>query len=71
MSAKTFEYRLEGMNCGSCVKHIETALRAIDGVNQTQIDLKQKTATVVTDESITSDELIKAIEQAGYEPTAI
>lgn len=56
------EVKVEGMMCQNCVKHVKEALDSI-GV-KSEIDLGSK--TVKFDNSHSIDDVIKAIEKAGY-----
>jgi P-type Cu+ transporter len=57
-----------GMTCASCQHHVETALRATEGVEEAHVDLMGHRATVVFDPEITnSAALIDAIRSAGYD----
>ncbi|HMQ68843.1 MAG TPA: heavy-metal-associated domain-containing protein [Ignavibacteria bacterium] len=65
---KTIEISLPSIQCGMCVKTIKNTLSSLEGVIKTEIDLKEKTATVTFDESITDIEKIEgAINSAGYD----
>ena len=44
--ATQFRTEIEGMNCGSCVRRIETALLATEGVAKANANLANKTVTV-------------------------
>lgn len=61
---------VEGMTCGHCQARVEKVLNAVAGV-KAKVDLKKKTATVETDDSVTDDVLKKAVEEAGYTVTSI
>lgn len=58
------ELKVEGMSCGSCVKHINAALRPIAGVNEVTVDLPSGQVTVSGDTD--SALLITALREAGY-----
>lgn len=61
---------VEGMDCASCVAHVEKAARAVGGVTACQVSLARSRAVVDFDSSLTSPEVIAAaIEQAGYPST--
>lgn len=62
MDAKT--YRVNGMTCGGCVKHVEKALRAVPGVVAVSVDLAKGTATVEGTASM--DALTAQVAEAGY-----
>lgn len=64
---KTEMIKVNGMSCGGCALNVAGALKAIDGVNDAQVSLEQKQATVEYDETRTSSEQLKsAIRHAGY-----
>ena len=65
MEAKA--YRVQGMTCGGCAKHVEKALRSVPGVTGVVVDVAQGTAVV---EGTASFEAMAAsVERAGYEMT--
>ena len=58
-------YRVNGMTCGGCAKHVEKALRSMAGVSAVVVDVAQGTATV---EGAASFEAMAAsVGAAGYE----
>ena len=57
---------IEGMVCGSCVKHVQKALTELAGVQEAAVELESKTATVRLDSSVSDDALKAAVEDAGY-----
>ena len=60
-------FDIEGMTCASCVNRIERYLNKVDGVETATVNLATERATVTADPSITVEQLIKAVEAAGYE----
>ncbi len=62
---------IEGMSCGHCVKHVEDALKELDGVVSAKADLDGKNAVVELNQDIADDVFREAIEEAGYEVTGI
>ena len=36
----TIELNVEGMSCGSCVKHVTEALNTVEGVTKVDVDLQ-------------------------------
>ena len=60
-------FRIEGMTCGACVRHLAEALEALPGVVHAAVDLTRKEGRVdhlarwVGDSS-----LIEAVADAGY-----
>lgn len=60
------ELKIEGMMCEHCKANVEKVLGAMDGVEKVTVDLKEKTASVVTSREISHEEFKKVIEDAGY-----
>lgn len=56
---------VSGMTCGSCVKHVTNALKALDGVGDVSVDLAagKVKVTRATDKA---DDLIAALIEDGY-----
>lgn len=61
--------KIEGMMCMHCVKAVEKALSAVDGVTDVAVSLEEKQAVV--EGSALDDALKAAIVDAGYEVTGI
>lgn len=67
---KTSEVTLpvSGMTCASCVRHVERALRKVEGVQDVSVNLATEKATVSYDASAASpSEMVEAIRGAGYD----
>ena len=59
---------IEGMSCAACVNRIERFLNKTPGVEQASVNLATEVATIrYLPESAGMDELVRAIEAAGYE----
>ena len=56
---------LEGMTCASCVARIERKLNKLDGV-EASVNFATEQATVQCDETVAVDDLVSAVEAAGY-----
>ncbi|HSF60483.1 MAG TPA: heavy metal translocating P-type ATPase, partial [Gaiellaceae bacterium] len=56
---------LEGMTCASCVRRIENKLNKLDGVEAT-VNFATEQATVRCDPAVAVDDLVSAVEAAGY-----
>lgn len=68
---ETLKLTVEGMTCGHCKAAVTKALQGVPGVNQAEVDLGAKLATVTFDVSRTSfDQLKAAVEEEGYKVTA-
>lgn len=58
---------IEGMTCGSCVRHVDKALRSQTGVVAVTVALREGTADVVYHQDETSPAALKSVvERAGY-----
>ena len=57
--------KVNGMMCGHCKAHVETACKGVPGVTDAVVDLNAKNVTVTGDADVAA--LKKAITDAGYE----
>lgn len=58
---------IEGMTCASCVRHVSSALRAVGGVTDVQVNLREGRALIRHDASESAVRaLIDALTAAGY-----
>ena len=65
---KTVDISLPSIQCGTCVSTIKKALNKVEGIDEFNIDLKNKNVTVSFDDSLTSiDKIESAIIFAGYD----
>ncbi len=66
MSSSTeFQYTVSGMSCQHCVHAVRSALVAVPGVTDVQVDLDSK-QVVVQGEALDDAALRAAIAEAGY-----
>lgn len=61
---KTIELNVQGMTCGSCVKHVSAALSPLAGVTAVEVDLGAGLVRVTG--SADAEALITALDNAGY-----
>lgn len=59
-----YEFKVDGMTCGSCANTITRALKSSDPQNEVTVDLKGKTVRVESGQD--QNELQSVIEDAGY-----
>lgn len=62
---------IEGMSCQHCVKHVTTALKDLEGVNDAKVDLKKGTAVVELSKDIADQVFVDAVDDAGYKVVKI
>lgn len=58
--------RVEGMSCPSCIRHIDHALKELDGVAEVDVSLREGKVRVRHDESSGVGNLVEALAEAGY-----
>jgi Cu+-exporting ATPase len=60
-------FEVEGMNCASCVAHVEKAARALPGVEDARVNLARGRAVVQFDPGkVSSDQIADAMTNVGY-----
>jgi len=58
-------FRVQGMTCGGCAKHVEKALRAMPEVEAATVDLVKGTVAVQGAASL--EAMVTSLSAAGYE----
>ena len=66
VKTKTVSIFVDGMMCNHCVSKVQDAINSVKGVYRTDVNLSQKKATAVCDETVAESLIISAIENAGY-----
>ena len=59
-------FKVEGMNCDHCVRHVTDALLGIDGVKSARAELGSETAYAESAREIDKDVIARALDEAGY-----
>ncbi|QFU14732.1 heavy metal translocating P-type ATPase [Microvirga thermotolerans] len=59
-------YRVEGMDCGSCARKIETALTRVPGVSDISITTTTETLRLRVAEASTGEQVEKVVRDLGY-----
>jgi copper chaperone CopZ len=60
--------RISGMHCHKCEQRVQKALAAVSGVHEVEVDFNSRLASVlVSRASADTDELLQAVQEAGYE----
>ena len=65
-STSAIELQISGMTCASCANRIERKLNKLDGVTAT-VNYSTEKAKVTFDPSVSTDDLVGAVEAAGYQ----
>lgn len=61
----TQTYRVTGMTCGGCARHVDKAIRAVPGVIEVVVDAVAGTARVTGSADLAA--LAARVAEAGYE----
>ena len=62
--------KVDGMMCAHCQMHVRKALAAVDGVQEAEVDLENKQATVLLSKEVDDQLLMDAVSEAGYTPVS-
>lgn len=67
MQEKTLVLKVGGMTCQGCVSNVTGAVKAVSGVRDADVSLKDKRAVIHFDAERTREDALKrAITEAGY-----
>ena len=69
-AAPTFEhlrFDIRGMTCASCVRRVERALSAVEGVESASVNLATEQASVEVAPNVAVEALCAAVDRAGYD----
>ena len=66
----TEQFQVPGVSCQHCVNAITREVSALPGVQSVQVALDNKTVTVDHGEQVNTDQIIAAINEAGYDEVA-
>ena len=58
---------VEGMTCSGCAISVKMALKELDGIKETRVDVgKGETVVTYTEGKVTVDQMVKAINSTGF-----
>jgi copper ion binding protein len=63
----TTEIKVLGMTCDHCVNSVTEELTAISGVTGVDVVLESGKVTIQSDSELSHEDVVAAIEEAGYE----
>jgi copper chaperone len=66
----TEQFRVPDISCQHCVAAITKEVSALAGVQKVQVDLDGKRVTVEHAPEVTSEQIVAAINEAGYDNVA-
>ena len=64
-------FKVEGMHCPLCTTAVKKAIKELDGVQKVSAKLNTKEVSVIYDEKLKIDEILKAIKTTSYEGVEI
>lgn len=67
----TYRVRVDGMSCGHCKATVEKALRLLPHVFFAEASLERNDAIVRATRAIPAADILKAIEDKGFEPSDV
>ena len=63
--------KVHGMHCPLCTTAVKQAIKELDGVQKVSARLNTKEVSVIYDEKVKIDEILKAIKTTSYEGVEI
>ena len=69
MSTQT-KFLVPGMTCGHCEKAVTDEVSKIAGVTDVTVDLESKAVVVDSSQPVGWDEIVAAVDEAGFEAVA-
>ena len=63
---KKYKITISGMHCASCASNIEKSLKKVPGVKNANVSLMLKKGTAECEDSVSEDEIKKAVARTGY-----
>ncbi|MBZ4643023.1 MAG: copper chaperone [Deferribacteres bacterium] len=66
---KEVKLTVNGMSCHHCKNAVESSLKKLQGVENAEVNLAEKSVKVIFDEAkVNLEKIYNEIEEAGYEP---
>ena len=63
---KKYKITISGMHCASCASNVERSLKKTPGVKEASVSLMLKTGRGEAEDSVSEEDLKKAVVRAGY-----
>lgn len=60
------EIGIEGLHCNSCVEKAENAIKALSGVTEVKVDLKEAKANIESENELTMKDVRRALDKVGF-----
>lgn len=63
---KRYDLVVEDMTCDHCVDKVRAALMGVDGVEEAEVSLQDRRASIRASGGMSADALVEAVQEAGY-----
>ncbi|MBD3829343.1 MAG: heavy-metal-associated domain-containing protein [Arcobacter sp.] len=70
-ASKISVFKVEGMHCPLCTTAVKKAINELNGVEKVSARLNTKEVTVIYDEKVKIEDILKAIKTTSYEGVEI
>jgi len=70
-ASNTSLIKVEGMHCPLCTTAVKKAVKKLDGIEKVSARLNTKEVTVIYDDKISLEDILKAIKTTSYEGVVI
>ncbi len=67
----TKEFTVPSISCQHCVNAITEEVSSLQGVHNVKVDLGSKRVRVEADEQVSTDAIVQAINEAGYDDVTV
>jgi copper chaperone len=67
----TNEYRVTGMSCGHCESAVRGEVSKLNGVEQVEVSAASGRLVVVSAEPLADEDVLAAVDEAGYEAVRV
>ena len=67
----TDQFRVPGVSCDHCVRAITEEVSVLPGIQQVVVNLGDKSVQINHEGKVSLEELIKAINEAGYDEVSV
>ncbi len=63
--------KIEGMSCGHCTARVSAALMGLDGVENAEMSLENKTAVLTLSKDVSDDVIRETVDDTGFDVVGI
>lgn len=67
---KDLSLEVSGMKCEGCAASVASALQGVAGVRRADVSLEESKARLVLEDDVRDEDLVRAVEKAGYGASA-